>query len=322
MRAIVNFLNVGWGDAHLIRRASREWTLIDGGDGRRGPERDHPLDWMERRGADRLDWMILTHIHEDHLNGLIDIARSREVKRAVLPYPLPKHLSAVMQTVAGVLTSLSGRVVGMLKNYERLIDLLRGQGTDIRWRSEFGADESKTLWVAEGVALDHLYPWQGDPLPGLDVLKKLADEASRDRTPRADEMNAACEAFFSASNDDSSVYRLSSETDPTAGVLFGGDLTESGWRRLAARTGLQSAVWKIPHHGMADAFGEASLRAVDPRICVVPIDSAGAIPLRERWERLCSLSGPILRLTGAIQPGTGLRLTEGPIESWIGDDDG
>ena len=33
LSAAVHFLNVGWGDAHLIRLPSGELTLIDGGDG-------------------------------------------------------------------------------------------------------------------------------------------------------------------------------------------------------------------------------------------------------------------------------------------------
>ena len=86
MKANVQFLNVGWGDSHIIQLPSGLITLIDGGDGILSDEQDHPLKWMEKNGINQLDWMILTHIHEDHLNGLVDIVKRKKVDTAILPY--------------------------------------------------------------------------------------------------------------------------------------------------------------------------------------------------------------------------------------------
>ncbi|TVX96698.1 ComEC/Rec2 family competence protein [Cohnella terricola] len=315
MRAKVHFLNVGWGDAHLIRLPSGTVTLIDGGDGSFAPDRDHPLSWMDRQGLRRLDWMILTHIHADHLNGLIDIAIRCEVKRAILPYELPQLNFSTEETEDSSTGSDAGRVSRMLTAYEELIRLLRKQGTDIRWRSDYASAGSSVIWEEEGYTLTHLYPWQGDPLPGLDVLREAVSEDGRTGSERF----ASLERFFTLSNDDSSVYRLTSAEARSDGVLFGGDQLEAGWERLSRRTDLRSRVWKVPHHGMEDAFTFRLLSAIEPEFCVIPISRQRAWPLEEHWDRLRERSRAVFHLTGDFLPGKSVRLADGPIEVEIGE---
>ncbi|MCC3372563.1 ComEC/Rec2 family competence protein [Cohnella sp. REN36] len=312
--AQVRLLNVGWGDAHLIRLPSGAVTLIDGGDGAAGPDRDHPLSWMDREGVRRLDWMILTHIHEDHLNGLLDVARRREVRRAVLPYELPPPPFGAWPDTAGGLPPGAARVLRMLAAYEDLVRLLQEQGTDIRWRSGYGAAGREILWEEEGCALAHVYPWADDPLPGLAALREAAREDGRPFEARL----ASLESFFSLSNDDSSVYRLASADDPAGAVLFGGDQVAAGWTRLLGRADLQCGVWKVPHHGLEDAFRADILSAIGPRHCVVPICIDRSRPLRPHWERVLASSDAALHLTGERATGDPVRLTDGPIEVWVG----
>lgn len=320
MGAIVNFINVGWGDAHLIRLPSGAVTLIDGGDGSRSPERDHPLDWMDRNGVSALDWMILTHIHEDHLNGLMEIARHRTVKQAILPYELPPKLlqePAAESRIRRSGSQMAVNVYGMLSAYAELIRLLQEQGTEILWRFALAGEEGSIVWAKDGFALTHLYPWPADPLPGLELLQEAAQSAVGDD---ADIMRAAAalEAFFAYSNDDSSVYRLSSLGDSSANLLFGGDQLAAGWKRLAGRTDLRSRVWKVPHHGLEDGFQAGLLSVIQPEICVIPICSERSLPFRERWEQLRAGSQTSIHMTGAVAPGASVRLTTGPIEAWIG----
>ena len=182
MTAMVRFLNVGWGDAHLIQLPSGAITLIDGGDGNKSDNQDHPLDWMNRNGVDQLDWMILTHIHEDHLNGLVDIAKNKQVVRAVLPYE-PFTLPTVR--VSHYPSEMAQRVYRMLHRYLELVHLLQAQGTEIKWRHDYDAEDRSVIWAEEGFVLTHLYPWEGDPLPAyetlLSFLANTEDEEDRDK---------------------------------------------------------------------------------------------------------------------------------------------
>ncbi|MRR06818.1 MAG: DNA internalization-related competence protein ComEC/Rec2 [Deltaproteobacteria bacterium] len=76
----LDFFSVGQGEASLITFPNGKRMLVDGG----GSFREGGLDTGERllapafwlKGIDRLDYMVLTHSHPDHLNGLLFLARS------------------------------------------------------------------------------------------------------------------------------------------------------------------------------------------------------------------------------------------------------
>jgi len=62
----VHFIDVGQGDAVLIA-AHGQFMLIDGGD--RGQE-DTVINYLRRHGVQRIDYLIATHPHSDHIGGL------------------------------------------------------------------------------------------------------------------------------------------------------------------------------------------------------------------------------------------------------------
>ncbi|MCL2445385.1 MAG: MBL fold metallo-hydrolase [Oscillospiraceae bacterium] len=68
----VHFIDVGQGDAVLIA-AHGQFMLIDGGE--RGNE-DHVINYLRRQGVQRIDYLVATHPHSDHIgalaNGVID----------------------------------------------------------------------------------------------------------------------------------------------------------------------------------------------------------------------------------------------------------
>ena len=158
MKVNVQFLNVGWGDAHLIQLPSGKVTFIDGGDGRADEDQDHPLDWLNRNGVNQLDWMILTHIHEDHLNGLVDIAKNKKIMKAILPYePFKLPLGEQIQSIG---SDQAQRVYQMLNQYLELVQLLQEQGAEIKWRQAYASEADSVIWAEEGFILTHLYPWE------------------------------------------------------------------------------------------------------------------------------------------------------------------
>lgn len=79
----LTFLDVGQGDSTLVQFPSRKIMLIDGGgtpDDRFdiGEHVVSPLLW--KRGYKKIDYVVLTHAHPDHLNGLKAVARNFRVK--------------------------------------------------------------------------------------------------------------------------------------------------------------------------------------------------------------------------------------------------
>ncbi len=71
----VSFLDVGQGDATLIQVPGGATVLIDGGPG------SDTVKLLREHGVRRLDAVILTHPHADHLSGLIPVVRKYDVAR-------------------------------------------------------------------------------------------------------------------------------------------------------------------------------------------------------------------------------------------------
>ncbi len=78
----VDFFDVGQGDATLVTTASGNQILIDGGPGTSViTEIGHVMPYFDRT----IELVILSHPHEDHVSGLIEVLRRYKVKEVVLP---------------------------------------------------------------------------------------------------------------------------------------------------------------------------------------------------------------------------------------------
>ncbi|MEB3100848.1 ComEC/Rec2 family competence protein [Ferviditalea candida] len=308
MTARVHFLNVGWGDAHIIELPSGALTLIDGGDGNPSDQEDSPDRWMDRRGFETLEWMILTHLHEDHLHGLLDVAKSKQVRHAVLPYrpfaPLEMETPETnTETEGSEGQPLASRTIRLIADYLLLIRMLQEKGTKIFWRDEW-AETGHVVWAREGYKLLHLYPTPADALPARNALQRLtASEELDDR-----ERETWLCRFFELSNHDSSVYRLIAEHHPQQSILFGADMPEAEWKVLSQRTDLRSSVWKAPHHGMKDAMTKGTLAKVCPEHVIIPISRDRSLSFFPAWEKICALTGSSFHPTGAYPNGMSLQM--------------
>ena len=71
----VHFIDVGQGDAILIRTPDRRHILIDAGRRRRTV-----ADYLDNVGVRRLDLVIMTHPHADHIGGITEVLENFNVK--------------------------------------------------------------------------------------------------------------------------------------------------------------------------------------------------------------------------------------------------
>lgn len=74
------FFDVGQGDSALIESAAGVRVLIDG-----GPDPDQVSSVLRRRGIRRIDLVVFSHDHADHINGLWAVLERVEVRAAVEP---------------------------------------------------------------------------------------------------------------------------------------------------------------------------------------------------------------------------------------------
>ncbi len=82
----VIFFDVGQGDSALIRTGSGPLVLIDGGpDNRVLGQLGENLSYRERG----IDYLIISHFHDDHITGLIETLRRFQVGRLIYAPPIP-----------------------------------------------------------------------------------------------------------------------------------------------------------------------------------------------------------------------------------------
>jgi competence protein ComEC len=116
----IHFLDVGQGDATAIRTPRGRWLLIDAGPVERsgydaGARRVLPF--LRARGVGRLDVLLLTHPHLDHIGGAPAILRGLRVRNVIepgLPVGSPSYLAtlaAVEETGARWVAGRSGRSI-------------------------------------------------------------------------------------------------------------------------------------------------------------------------------------------------------------------
>jgi len=74
----VHFIDVGQGDAILVITPEGLTALIDGGSAGSGVAA-----YLQRQGVERIDLMVATHPHEDHIGGLIQVLEAMPVDRVV-----------------------------------------------------------------------------------------------------------------------------------------------------------------------------------------------------------------------------------------------
>ncbi|MDK2821228.1 MAG: competence protein ComEC [Clostridia bacterium] len=78
----VHYLDVNQGDAILIRLPNNQNILIDGGSNKVGPKL---VNYLKQYGVRKLDYVIGTHPHEDHIGGLDLVIKAFEIGKVYMP---------------------------------------------------------------------------------------------------------------------------------------------------------------------------------------------------------------------------------------------
>ncbi|MCL4425162.1 MAG: ComEC/Rec2 family competence protein [Firmicutes bacterium] len=123
----VTFLDVGQGDATFLRFPGGQTMLIDAGGWSEAYPKDYDpgaqviLPFLQRQGIKKLDFLILSHPHEDHIGGMPAILEGIGVAGF---YQAPEEIATWLEEAPSADSSLTLA----RQSYERVQELLRQKG--------------------------------------------------------------------------------------------------------------------------------------------------------------------------------------------------
>lgn len=98
----VNFIDVGQGNCTLVKSGDSA-MLIDAGETDKGKD---VVSYLNALGVKKLDYIIVSHQHSDHMGGMIEVLNSDiEVGKIIMP-KIPEKLTPTSYTYTNLLTAI------------------------------------------------------------------------------------------------------------------------------------------------------------------------------------------------------------------------
>jgi competence protein ComEC len=235
--------DVGQGDALVMRTGAHAAVVIDVGPAGGGIDR-----CLDRLDVRRIDVLVLTHFHADHVGGLREALAGREVDRALV-----SPLSEPRQDATWALDLLAARQIPVATPLAGSTDSIGTVG-DVRWQVLWPAPVASTASGGAGSAT------AGTRAPGEAASGVRGEEATG--VPAEDP----------GPNDASLVVWLGS---PELSVIALGDLeteSQAALARAMGEAGLAhpADVVKVAHHGSSKQ-SPALARLLAARVALVSV---------------------------------------------------
>lgn len=78
----VHFIDVGQGDCELVELPGKKYMLIDAGD---NGEENAVLSYLDKEGVRKIDYLVATHPHADHVGGMEEVIKKYDVGEIYMP---------------------------------------------------------------------------------------------------------------------------------------------------------------------------------------------------------------------------------------------
>ena len=262
----LTFVNVGYGEAMVLECPAPECRggvfvmVIDGGSceaeeyADRSSGRMTMEEYLCKRGIDHIDCMVSTHIHEDHICGLVEAARLCPPTELWQTLPVGFDLTDMREVDPALAKNASQRkFMQALNDYRTLCRLVWEHGGVIRCMT--AGDESM---LCSGVACKVLAPVEEQAAQ----LRENFAQVMAETEPEA--FLKVLSRLDGSLNNYSMILRLDLRG---VRVLLPGDTNLAGYSAIP-KEDLQADLFKVGHHGQLDGADEALMDAVQPSMVV------------------------------------------------------
>ena len=257
----IDFINVGYGDSILVREyTGSELTfsmLVDTGDWdmqghyEENRWRIRSADFLKCEGLDAIDLLIITHLHKDHVGGILHLVQHIKVHEFWAAYIPPQETRVFPER--NTMLPEAESLACALELYMQAVSLMREKGTRIR---RIGEMETSFTEHLKGI---FLYGWNGKEHEHDAIVDRFYSYGVEDGT------EAALLSLDRYINNISLVLLLTYEQQH---ILLAGDAYLSFWK---GRQVPQCDLLKLAHHGHPDAIDTCLAERFAPRFVVVSV---------------------------------------------------
>lgn len=253
----IRVVNTGYGEA-IYLESETENILIDGGSGmeseyERGESRIRVEKALMYLGVDHIDNLIISHIHEDHVSGLLSLSKNMKIKRCFENFIWPGKFD-----LNGYKTNDNSKLMFScaLKSYGEVRESL--EKSDCKF---INVNKNKMNFKLGEINLSFLGNQEkkfNEISNGLCLIKKRLDEGD-------------IESFeVELSNLDRRLNNLSLMSKieyRDFKAIFPGDTNKDGL--YSVKDDIKADFLKLGHHGQIDAIDTELIKRVDPKIVLI-----------------------------------------------------
>lgn len=261
----LTFINVGYGEAILIecpddtREGGIVTALIDGGSAEQEEYADRSSgritvsEYLASRKIRKIDYIISTHIHEDHLCGMAEAVR--EVEPGELWQAIPEDIFREFSplNVNEAETASQNKCMHAVNDYISLCEMMKNKGKEIKT-----LHSGDVISLCDDIKIKVLAPGAKELSELVLMMRGLYEKVEREEfLRRLSVLDAKMNNYSLVLNLDCRGTR----------ILLPGDTNRIGYGGISNED-LRADIFKIGHHGQADSIDENILKRVDPSVCV------------------------------------------------------